>query len=441
MTPSLGWMLLLACGSALQEPATKRSDPAPSPADPTRKLKTTRLTSAAELRGEHTLAWGPQLRADGRFMACTVVNTLPVGGPGDHVDKLLLGDLTKASFRMLAQRPSSTSRQPLGAVSISRAGEVIAFTDYSTQQIFVGSRDASEFTPLQLPKAAAGAETGARYPWVSADGKSIVFPSEAPNLVPEDTNRSSDVFLVVLDGGAIECISVTPAGKPGNGTSFAREQSSSHDGNEVLFFSNATDLVEGSAKYRPNLFLRNRRERRTTRIAQGPMIPDQADVGAAQYSQTDGVVAMEVTSRTPLPFFGRATIVLQWMDGSRSVDLREWIQQVEPGLKVGACMDPRFAFGGRYFVCIAAVGPPAKDGTPFPDNSTLGPYAPVLVDLKEMKLRLLRVGVGGEFADMPSFEPCVSDDGSVICFASGASNLVAGDASKAGRDIYKVVIE
>jgi hypothetical protein len=129
------------------------------------------------------------------------------------------------------------------------------------------------------------------------------------------------------------------------------------------------------------------------------------------------------------------------MDGSRSVDLREWIQQVEPGLKVGECMDPNFAFGGRYFVCIAAVGPPAEDGTPFPDNSALRPFAPVLVDLKEMKLRLLRIGVGQQYADFPSFVPCVSDDGSVICFASGASNLIADEAPSASQDIYKVVIE
>jgi hypothetical protein len=331
MAASLLWIPLLTCGSAAQEPATKRPDQALSPADPARKLITTRVTSSAEGHGEGSLALRPQLTADGQFISFAVVNSLHAKGSKDRVDKLLLGDLSKASFRVIAQEPSSKKLQPLGALSLSRAGELIAFTNASVSQVLVGSRAATDFTPLRLSKVAVAPDLGSSYPSVSANGKAIVFTSAASDLVPEDSNSSSDVFLVAIESGALECISVTPAGKPGNGASFTTmRQRSLSDGNEVLFFSNATDLVEGTVKYRPNLFLRSRSKQRTTRIAQGPMIPDQAHVSSAQYSQPDGVVALEVTSRTPVPFFGRSTIVLQWMDGSRSVDLREWIQQVEP---------------------------------------------------------------------------------------------------------------
>jgi hypothetical protein len=110
-------------------------------------------------------------------------------------------------------------------------------------------------------------------------------------------------------------------------------------------------------------------------------------------------------------------------------------------LFLAGSIDLSFVFGGRYFVCIGASGPPAEDGTPFPDNSALRPFAPVLADLKERKLRSLRIGVGQQYADYPCFGPCVSDDGSVICFASGASDLIADGAPTAGRDIFKVLIE
>src|SRR5262245_31298528 len=57
-------------------------------------------------------------------------------------------------------------------------------------------------------------------PSVSADGQRVVFESDAPNLVPNDTNAATDVFLYDRGTGRTSLLSVNAAGAAsGNGTS------------------------------------------------------------------------------------------------------------------------------------------------------------------------------------------------------------------------------
>jgi Tol biopolymer transport system component len=56
-------------------------------------------------------------------------------------------------------------------------------------------------------------------PAISADGRFVAFGSYASNLVPGDTNRSTDVFVHDRLTGATERVSVSSAGEQGNGHS------------------------------------------------------------------------------------------------------------------------------------------------------------------------------------------------------------------------------
>jgi Tol biopolymer transport system component len=46
------------------------------------------------------------------------------------------------------------------------------------------------------------------YPSISADGQWVAFTSFATNLVPNDTNGNTDIFVVTRGGGLIERVSV-----------------------------------------------------------------------------------------------------------------------------------------------------------------------------------------------------------------------------------------
>jgi Tol biopolymer transport system component len=101
-------------------------------------------------------------------------------------------------------------------------------------------------------------------PAVSLDGRFIAFDSHAANLVPDDTNRAGDVFVVECDKGRLERVSLASSGAQGNDASM--RPSISADGRFVVFASYATNLVAGDTNGHPDIFLRDRKARTTVRV-------------------------------------------------------------------------------------------------------------------------------------------------------------------------------
>lgn len=80
-------------------------------------------------------------------------------------------------------------------------------------------------------------------PSISADGRYIVYSSDASNIVPDDDNEASDVFLYNRLTDETELISVNSDEQIGNKNSFTRRPSVTNDGLFVVFFSNSTNLA------------------------------------------------------------------------------------------------------------------------------------------------------------------------------------------------------
>lgn len=87
---------------------------------------------------------------------------------------------------------------------------------------------------------------------ISADGNLVVFTSLANNLVPNDGNRVSDVFLRDLHSGVTRRISEGTGGVQANARSYHACISS--DGKHIAFTSDATNLVPGSPPH-SNVYL------------------------------------------------------------------------------------------------------------------------------------------------------------------------------------------
>jgi Tol biopolymer transport system component len=87
---------------------------------------------------------------------------------------------------------------------------------------------------------------------LSADGRYVAFASLASNLVANDTNNAKDVFLRDLQTGQTLLVSHTPAGVPGHGWSFRPFFSA--DGRSLFFLSQAPDLAAGDLNQSADLF-------------------------------------------------------------------------------------------------------------------------------------------------------------------------------------------
>ncbi len=108
-------------------------------------------------------------------------------------------------------------------------------------------------------------------PSVSADGRRVAFDSYATNLVGFDPNGARDVFLRDIVSGSTACVSVNPSGQPGSGYSmlyFARSLSA--DGQTVVFESEAADLVTGDVGGVRDVFARDLQRATTVRVSQTP---------------------------------------------------------------------------------------------------------------------------------------------------------------------------
>jgi Tol biopolymer transport system component len=89
----------------------------------------------------------------------------------------------------------------------------------------------------------------------SPDGGRIAFDSKANDVVAGDTNVHEDIFVKNLSNGAVTMVSTNAAGQP---TLWPhRRPSWSPDGNSIAWESEAVDLVPNDANTRRDIFTKN----------------------------------------------------------------------------------------------------------------------------------------------------------------------------------------
>jgi Tol biopolymer transport system component len=89
----------------------------------------------------------------------------------------------------------------------------------------------------------------------STNGQFVVFQSDASNLVPNDTNGVTDIFVRDLVAGTTTLVSVSTNGGPANGAS--TDPVMTPDGRYVAFLSRASNLVPGDTNGIQDVFVRD----------------------------------------------------------------------------------------------------------------------------------------------------------------------------------------
>lgn len=92
-------------------------------------------------------------------------------------------------------------------------------------------------------------------PAISADGRYVTFTSPATNLVPDDTNNADDVFLRDRTTGTTTRVSVSSSGVQANHHSGLPAVNA--DGRYVTFISNANNLVPDDTNGFTDVFVRD----------------------------------------------------------------------------------------------------------------------------------------------------------------------------------------
>lgn len=159
--------------------------------------------------------------------------------------------------------------------AISASGRYVAFSSEATnlvrndrnarQDVFIRDRTLAVTERASVTSSGEAANDVSSEADLSGNGRFVGFSSYATNLAANDPNSRSDVFLRDLDKARTRPLSVTPAGRTGNGGSWSPSVNS--DGRYVAFLSSASDLIPGDTNGSTDVFVRDRQYGVTTRVS------------------------------------------------------------------------------------------------------------------------------------------------------------------------------
>ena len=263
---------------------------------------------------------------------------------------------------------------------------------------------------------------------ISQDGRYVAFWSDADNLVPGDTNGSTDVFLRDRQAGTTERLSVSTTGAQGNQASDVC--SISGDGRYVAFTSYSTNLAPGDSNGASDVYLRDRQAGTTRRISVSTAGGQANGVSGSPAITTDGrLVAFwsVATNLVPGDTNGMDDVFLHTEDPQHGTIWKtERVSVDSNGIGGdGESEYPSISSDGRYVAFTSAA-------TNLVPNDTNGTYDVFVRDRKAGLTERVSVGAGGAQAAGGSsamYRGSISGDGRYVVFVSSAANLVPGDTN------------
>lgn len=211
-----------------------------------RQLEVTDVVNRNDAGAVCSPAHGPSVSPDGRFVSFSSVS--PQFFANDHAntrdvfvrDRLLgvteLVSIAASGTASLGQ--ASASDRALSAdgryvVFVSDAFDLVSGPFSSIDQVYLRDRTSATSTMLSLTPDGNAGGGPSRVAVISDDGRFVAFESDASNLVANDTNGSWDVFLRDVVAGTTARVSIGPNGKQSFSASYAVTISA--DGNFVGF--------------------------------------------------------------------------------------------------------------------------------------------------------------------------------------------------------------
>ena len=138
--------------------------------------------------------------------------------------------------------------------------------DVSCADIFVRDTQTKETTRVSVSSSGAQANEQSWSPAISADGRYVAFLSDASNLVSNDTNGKMDVFVHDRNSRTTKRVSVSSTGEQANGNSRMYSVDISENGRFVTFASSAGNLVPDDNNGESDIFVHDCLTDQTRRV-------------------------------------------------------------------------------------------------------------------------------------------------------------------------------
>ena len=372
----------------------------------------------------------PRMSADGRYVVFGSYATNLVPGDTNATDDIFLRDLqtgitARVSLNSNGIQGDGSSNGP----SISADGRYIVFTSNAANlvtedtnglsDVFAYDRQTAAMRRVSVSSNGAQANNESYYPSISSDGHFIAFQSTATTLVASDTNAMSDIFVRDMQSGITTRVSVAPNGAQAN--SVSASPCISADGRYVAFHSLASNLVSGDTNGRADIFVHDLQSGATTRAS--------VDSNATQANADSYNPSISADGRY-IAFESAATNLIPADTGVNDI----FVHDMQTGTTVRASISSSGYQGNNTSTAASISG----DGryvafysyaTNLVSGDTNGVNDIFVRDLQSGMTMRASVASNGTQANGSSGTPFISADGQYVTFYSFATNLVSNDTN------------
>jgi Tol biopolymer transport system component len=427
-----------------------------------------RSASSAVSASANAKSFGAKISADGKTISFTskASDLLPGQTASGQGDVFFL-DQTTSTLHLISHLPGSTTNGgndesflPL----ISTNGAFIAFDTLASNVVpndNNGSGDvliydrasdtntAASLHAANLPSISANGHSGSMR--ASADGRFVVFTSEATNLVPNqsDVNNGTDIFVRDRQTNTTKLVSHA-SGSPATTANAASDSPAiSTDGQWITYVSKASDLINGLTDLNggANVFLYDRVNDTTTLVSHSVLgtsftASDRSDTPAIS---GDGRFVVYVSYATDLMAGqtdsnnGRDVFVFDRTTGTNTLVSHDSAAPNVAGIRYSFA--PSISIDGKFIAYYSA----ALDLVPSQSNANNSVQHCFLYDcvantntLVDHQFGIANTsGDGNAGSTEPLDPPIFSADGYYIAYVSGSTNLVSGQKDTNGNiDIF-----
>ena len=310
----------------------------------------------------------------------------------------------------------------------SRAANLVTDDTNGTTQIYVRDMQTGETVLASTDSNGAAGDAVSFNPAISADGSLVAFVSSASNLIAEDTGGKSQVYLHNFISGETTLMSANLSGNPQNQNTVSAAIGMSDDGRYIVFSSNATDLVANDSG-QEDVFVRDTVNNTTVRVS--------VDSDGNQGNQESGdyMTAISADGRY-VAFSSYTSNLVPGTNGGIYVhDLVTGLTTIASIATDGTLPDQ---LTDGYGVSISADGRFVTFDS-FADNlvadDTNAQTDSFVHDMRTGITTRISANAAGEQGNGYSSKPSISSDGGFIMFASSATNLVT-DVTDGNTQIF-----
>jgi Tol biopolymer transport system component len=397
-------------------------------------------------------SYTPAVSADGRWVAFSSDASNLVPGDFNHSRDVFLRDAETGQTRRISlsgagQQGNADSYNP----TISGDGRYVVYDSFASNlvpgdtnnqgDVFLYDRDHHSTTRVSLRYDGTQTDAQSGFGVISQDGNVIAYESRADEIMKGVKAPATELYAYDRAKKTTDLISAAVLGAPAGGGSGA--MSLSNDGRYVAFSSGSTDLVPYDVNQRDDVFVRDRQANTTRRVSVNSVGGESNGASTEPAISGDGrYVAFESQATNLLG------IDPTFQDDPKSIINPEGKLDTGDTNDVPDVFVHDLATGSTELVSVSAAGQQANEDSYAAAISGDGRYvafvslATNLVPgdtnrVREVFVRdrtahtTIRVAMSdtGVQGNKLSVMPALSRDGSVVVFASDASNLVLGDTN------------